>query len=292
MASRRISLLPALVLAAALIACGGSSGVSPTAPVAAELAAAPDATPVAPPSDELVPFASEESMRRLERARHKVDFFSLANHYEGQQNGGMCGPATAVIVLNTLRADAPEDTKPVDRSLFPAEYLARLPPHMKPLFHRYGQGIFFDDARVAAVKSKDRFHGGVAGPDQKPDPGMQLRQLHEIFLALGADSTIRVLDESWDDERARAEMIEILGRPGDYLVINYTRVPLGQEGGGHISPVAAYDEASDSFLVMDVNPNRGKTWAWVPAGRLLGAMRTFDTIENRGYLLVRDRPAR
>ena len=36
---------------------------------------------------------------------------------------------------------------------------------------------------------------------------------------------------------------------------------------------------------MDVNPNRSP-WVWVKAGDPIAAMRTFDTVENRGYLLV------
>ena len=47
------------------------------------------------------------------------------------------------------------------------------------------------------------------------------------------------------------------------------------------------DERSDSFLIMDVNPNRAP-WVWVRSDELIAAMRTFDTVENRGYLLVSD----
>ena len=47
----------------------------------------------------------------------------------------------------------------------------------------------------------------------------------------------------------------------------------------------AYDERSDSFLIMDVNSNRAP-WVWVRSDDLIAAMRTFDTVENRGYLLV------
>ena len=36
---------------------------------------------------------------------------------------------------------------------------------------------------------------------------------------------------------------------------------------------------------MDVNPNRAP-WVWVGSDDLVAAMRTFDTVENRGYLLV------
>jgi hypothetical protein len=54
---------------------------------------------------------------------------------------------------------------------------------------------------------------------------------------------------------------------------------------GHLSPVGAYDERSDSFLILDVNPSISH-WGWVKADALLKAMRTLDTIENRGYLIV------
>lgn len=67
--------------------------------------------------------------------------------------------------------------------------------------------------------------------------------------------------------------------------MNYLRSALGQPGGGHISPLGAYDDKTDSFLVMDVNPNTAP-WVWVKASDLIGAMRTFDVKENRGFLLV------
>lgn len=247
-----------------------------------------DDTPALPPSnDALVPFASQESATRLERSRHKADFFTLANHFEGQQHGGMCGPTSAVIVLNALRVEHADDL-PVDRSAVPEAFRAQIPPKYDPFFRRYTQRTFFDDPRVSKVKSEAAFYGAPASPDAKPDPGMQLRQLHDILVALAVDSTIRVVDDRLSDEVARREIVDNLGRPDDFVIVNYTRTVLGQEGGGHISPVAAYDEVSDSFLVLDVNPNRGKTWVWVPATRLMAAMRTPDRVENRGYLLVRE----
>ena len=37
--------------------------------------------------------------------------------------------------------------------------------------------------------------------------------------------------------------------------------------------------------MLDVNPAH-VNWMWVPAAALVKAMRTFDTLENRGYVLV------
>lgn len=251
-----------------------------TALAAALCAAAPQQPEV------LVPFASAESAVRLERSRHKVDFFALANHFEGQQNVAMCGPTSAVIVLNALRARSDAVPKPRDESLLPAEYWKLVPPGFNPVFDRYTQGTFFD-ARFRAVKARDTFFG-LPGKDGARDPGLQLRQLHEILLGHGLDSALRVVGDPADEPRQKAELVENLGAAGDYVIVAYSREALGQPGGGHISPVAAYDAQSDSFLIMDVNPNQGRTWIWAPARRLFEAMRTRDQAENRGFLLVRE----
>jgi hypothetical protein len=275
----------AVAAALGLAGCAGDTARAPAAPAAP---AATQATqdPSELPATELLAFDSAASIRRLERAADKLDFFVLANHFEGQEHGGMCGPTSAVIVLNALRADRAD--RPVDAGRFPERFRARLPPGLEPLFPRYTQQAFFRDPRVAAVKSEDQFYGAPMTAGGKPDPGMQLRQLHDILRALGADSTLRVVDDAAPLDAIRDELRANLGRAGDYAVVNYDRRVLGQKGGGHISPLGAYDAASDSFLVLDVNPNDGKQWVWVPTAMMVAAMRTFDTVENRGYLLVRE----
>jgi hypothetical protein len=234
----------------------------------------------------LVPFASLESMARLDRATEKIDFFTLANHFESQQNGAMCGPTTTVIVLNALRADDAAIDKPIDRASFPAEYAAALPPTYSPYFRRYTQGEIFD-ARFESVKTKATFFGSPDAQGNR-DGGLQLRQLHRVLLAYGLESELHVVDDLVEDDAVRSLLRRNLGRAGDYVVVNYSRQALGQAGGGHISPLAAYDTVSDSFLVLDVNANEGKTWVWVAAPDLVAAMRTKDRVENRGYLLVRE----
>jgi hypothetical protein len=154
---------------------------------------------------------------------------------------------------------------------------------------RYTQRAFFDE-HFTKVKPLARFYGA---PDAKGhrDPGLQLGQLHDILVGHGLDVTKRVVADDASAAEIRREMIENLSRPDDYVIINYDRKILGQPGGGHISPVAAYDEKSDSFLVLDVNPNKAP-WVWVPAKLLIAAMRTHDTVENRGYLLVKEGTAK
>lgn len=67
-------------------------------------------------------------------------------------------------------------------------------------------------------------------------------------------------------------------------VVNFQRAPLFAEGGGHHSPIAAYLEAEDLALVLDVNENF-KPWL-VKTERLFKAVDTADTGKKRGLLRI------
>jgi hypothetical protein len=58
--------------------------------------------------------------------------------------------------------------------------------------------------------------------------------------------------------------------------------------GGHISPLAAYDDKTDRFLIMDVARYKYPP-VWVKASDIFDAMNTPDAINDgktRGYVLV------
>ena len=54
------------------------------------------------------------------------------------------------------------------------------------------------------------------------------------------------------------------------MLVNYQREVLGQRRVGHISPVAAYDQASDSVLILDTATYNYPA-TWVPLARLHGS---------------------
>ena len=87
-----------LLLLLLFTACGsGAPNPGPRTPPTPSPSPSPSpiTTPATGASDELVMFSTDESMRRLERSQHKVDFFRLANQFEGQEHGGNCGPGMA-----------------------------------------------------------------------------------------------------------------------------------------------------------------------------------------------------
>ena len=120
------------------------------------------------------------------------------------------------------------------------------------------------------------------------DFGQQLREFDQMPRANGITTRVVVVDDQKPDAEIRAELVASLSRPDEYVIVNHRREAVGQRGGGHISPSGAYDAASGSFLVLDVNPAAASR-VCMPAATLVKGMRTFHTGETRGYVLVSPR---
>ena len=234
-----------------------------------------------PGSPVLVDWTAPASQARLVRSAHRVDFFPLSNHFIGQDNKIFCGPTSVAIVLNALRPRHP-DAPLTTHSLTP-EDRAWMRAGSNPFLRKYTP----HNVLTAQTKTRLEVLGKpvVINGKRQRDYGLQLRQLAQVFRAHDLTVTTRVVDAEADDARITRELAHNLATPHNFVVVNYSRRALGQPGGGHISPLGVYDADSDSFLILDVNPTRAP-WVWVRAADLVAAMRTFDTVENRGYLLV------
>ena len=238
----------------------------------------------AAPMTPLLEWPTEASEARLSRSTHKADFFPLSNHFLSQDNKIFCGPVSAAIVLNALRLRR-RPALPLDTHSLARDELAWLSDKFNPFLRKYTpHNVLTRDTktRMEVMGKPIEIKGEL-----KRDFGLQLRQLAQVFRAHQALVTIRVVDDDRPGDAIKRELAQNLATPHNFVVVNYARRALGQSGGGHISPLAAYDERSDSFLIMDVNPNRAP-WVWVHSADLIAAMRTFDTVENRGYLLISD----
>jgi hypothetical protein len=229
----------------------------------------------------LVPFASDEGLARLGRSGAKVDFAALANQFEAQYNGAFCGPTSAAIVLNTVKSRSADLTR--DHTRLRKEDVQFMPAGADPIVPRFTQDSVID--RGPKTRAQVLGEPITIGNKQVPDFGYQLRQFDAMLRANGLVTTVVVVDDARSELAIRADLQGNLARGGDYVIVNYRREAVGQQGGGHISPLGAYDAASDSFLVLDVNP-AAAGWVWMPAATLVRGMRTFDTVENRGYVLV------
>jgi hypothetical protein len=268
----RILVSAALFVTATLLSACATQGAATSPATTSVEAKAPAA---------LVLFASDEGLARLGRSGAKVDFAALANQFEAQYNGAFCGPTSAAIVLNTVKSRSADLTR--DHTRLRKEDVQFMPAGADPIVPRFTQDSVID--RGPKTRAQVLGEPIIIGSKQVRDFGYQLRQFDAMLRANGLITTVVVVDDARSELAIRADLQGNLARGGDYVIVNYRREAVGQQGGGHISPLGAYDAVSDSFLVLDVNP-AAAGWVWMPAATLVRGMRTFDTVENRGYVLV------
>jgi hypothetical protein len=116
--------------------------------------------------------------------------------------------------------------------------------------------------------------------------GMTLAQLGSVLLEYRVSVMVRhAADETLAEFRSFA--VGNLRRSNDFMIVNYRREALGQNRGGHFSPLAAWHEGSDRFLVLDTADYKYPP-AWVPAATLYEAMSDVDLASgrSRGYIAV------
>ncbi len=208
-----------------------------------------------PPS--LVDGASDAGAVLLVEAEAREAYFPLAANFLTQKNQAFCGVASMVMILNALRIPAPEVP----------EYLP---------YRTFTQDNVLNASTEAIVPQATILK-----------QGMTLDELGAVFTVQPVAVTVRhAADSSLDAFRKEAR--DALATRGRFVVVNYLRKAMGQQTGGHFSPLAAYDAETDRFLILDVARYKYPP-VWVTASDLFGAMNTADSDNDgrtRGYLLI------
>jgi hypothetical protein len=202
-----------------------------------------------PLADGLIAVASSSGQALLAERRFIADYERLTQNFEPQSRPAFCGVASSVVVLNALRSAVPRVT----------------------------QSTFFTDAASQ-----------VRGSLQVTFAGMSLAQLGDLLRAHGLEVTLfHASDTPVDDFRKIAS--ENLRTSGDFVLVNYQRSALGQGEIGHISPLAAYNAATDRFLILDVAAYKYPP-VWVSTAALWNAMNTTDSSSDRsrGFIVVKN----
>jgi hypothetical protein len=116
--------------------------------------------------------------------------------------------------------------------------------------------------------------------------GLMLDELAVIFTKFSLTTRVVHADKSSLTE-FRKLAVGALKTDKDYVIVNFARKDLHQDGGGHFSPLAAYDEASDRFLILDVARYKYPP-AWAKAVDLWTAMNSEDSTKTakRGFMIV------
>ena len=199
---------------------------------------------------------SPTGAERFGRSAVNSSALSVLRYAETERHQSFCGPTSLAIAMNSLGINDP--TPP---SLFP--------------YHLATQDTVFTPPNQA-IKSYEEVERS----------GLALNQLAQFANNLNLSaSVLHAADLSAADMRER--LLAAIGRPDSRVIVNFFRGSLGQEGGGHFSPLVAYDPASDSFLILDVARYKYPP-VWASFKDLDVSMRTMDpdTGLSRGALIV------
>lgn len=227
---------------------------------AAAFVAASLAAPAAA-EETLVYFLTPESQKLFAAAEIKDDFWPLVAAFVSEERQTFCGVASSVMALNALKVPPPPAPQ-----WYPSQY--------------WNQDTIFTLKALEAVKSVQLIEA----------EGLTLAELGKLLVASGAKAE-PVFAGDTDVGKFREAAKAAIADPDAILVVNVARATLGQggvEGGGHISPIAAYDAESDRFLFLDVARYKYEP-SWITAETLYAAMNTIDTTSHktRGYVVVR-----
>ena len=205
----------------------------------------------------LVNFSSKQGEQLLLESKAREAYWPLSAQFVTQNNQAYCGVASMVMVLNAMSIPAP------------------VAPAYSP-YRVFTQENFFNNEQTRKALA----------PEVVARQGMTLDQLGQLLATYPVKQKVY---HSTDANLAefRKLVVENLQKPNSFVVVNYLRKVIGEEKGGHISPLAAYNEQTDRFLILDVSRYKYPP-VWVKAADLWQAMATKDTVSHktRGFVLV------
>lgn len=204
----------------------------------------------------LVYWNSEAGKILRARIPADADYWQLSPWFAEQVNQTYCSVATAITVLNSMPIK-----KPVDPVYAPNAY--------------FTQSNYFTPGVTKIISARTVL-----------SQGMTRDEMVKTLSRHGVKAT-SIAGDSIDDNALRTLLQKALGDDGQFVMVNYLRTAVGQEGGGHWSVLAAYDAQSDSVLILDVAKYMYAP-AWVGISTLQKAIATLDTTSNkaRGLVLV------
>ena len=235
----------------------------------------------------VVNWNTSEGRNRLASSSHSQDFYQLAHFFSPQNYPTFCGIASSTIVLNAMRVS--NGTVPKNAQLDMP--LPKVWGGKAVSYKLYTQENFFT-GKTERVKSRAVISLKNITPDNQDNelafrPGLSLNELRKMLEAHEVLVDMISADKIAGVELFRNHLMSHLNDSTHFIIANFHGRGLGLNSGGHIVPIAAFDQNSDSLLILDVASTK-RPWIWVPVTDFYQSMHTLDEDNYRGYLIVTD----
>ncbi|WP_298775909.1 phytochelatin synthase family protein [uncultured Shewanella sp.] len=238
------------------------------------------ASPYANKKTILVSWHSSEGRNRLLTAQPNDDFYILSNFFQPQIHPTYCGIASAVIVLNAL-------FQPLNQ--------APTACHIQKIRNKKCVNLYlyaflqttFLGKKTDYIKEKEVIEFVKKTPSGEYQPGLSLDKLADLLHHYKAKVKTTFAKQENELKLFRSTLLSTLAKQNHYIIIHFRCDYLGGLPSGHISPICAYHQASDSVLVLDVAAHK-TPWYWAPLKELYQSMQESYgyQVQGGGYLQV------
>ncbi|KAL3936637.1 MAG: hypothetical protein SGARI_002472 [Bacillariaceae sp.] len=217
------------------------------------------------PTETCTAFASKEGKKLFKSSLQTnglKSFYNVMEQHHTQTEPAFCGVSTLVLVLNALAVDPGQHWKGPWRW-----YTEQMLNCCLDLEEIKQSGITLRDFQCLAL-----CQGLSVDLTYCDEKNSSLEDFRRAVEAACVEADDKDNDDTDDDTASDEEPLQV-------LVVSYNRKVLKQTGSGHFSPVAAYDRASDSILILDTARFKyGAHWAMKPIDP--------DTGKSRGFVLL------
>jgi hypothetical protein len=185
-----------------------------------------------------------------------------AEKFAPQKNLLYCAPASVAIVLNSIGIKRP----------FNATYA--------PDYSLFDQNNVFNQKLAKE---------GITPTSVMTAPGMDLK---DVTKMLNSFDEIKAYSHNTTKETVsslKKNILEAL-KSGNSVIAQIQRTCIGENGGGHFSPITSYAEYNDKtyFLFMDVSSYKDFGHVWVSSSELYKGMSDkCDGYNGRGYIIIK-----
>lgn len=187
---------------------------------------------------------------------YQTSFWLSFQHLITQQTQTFCSIATSVTILNYISSS----NAPID-----------------PIYQPYGywtQDNFFNEC-TEKILSRSIIS----------EIGSTLDQLGNMLLCHNVTVLVKHANETNLSEFRNILKDSMM--KGHQIASNFYRTSLGEVGGGHFSPLMAYEEENDLVLLVDVARFKYPP-VWVPLAQFYDSMLTIDSTSQvyRGFIVI------
>ncbi|MFZ9035636.1 MAG: phytochelatin synthase family protein [Francisellaceae bacterium] len=191
--------------------------------------------------------------------KHLADYWLLSSYFTTEKGLAYCAPASIVMVLNAL--DKTPDVA----------------PEHSP-YKIYNQSnLFYNQTILKKGITPARINGH----------GMTLDQAAFVLKQYAGDVETHYGSDIKNIDAFRNILLKAIEHKRQYVLINFARTGIDEVGGGHFSPLAAYNQKTDRWLMLDVARYKYPS-VWIETKALYQAIQGVDSSshKSRGVIIV------